>query len=255
MGRLKLVLWASCAVLEETMLDSNTKIADPSRRWGMSNRLSQIGQGIAGASSMGVGFLTPFLRRHRTTWGATPREIAGELPGDGLMSDPKWQFTQAISIDAPTEKVWPWLAQIGQGRGGFYSYETLENLVGCDIHNADRVSPEYQGLRPGDSVKLHPKVAMPVAAVEPGKAIVLDYDSRTGYAKDSPTRQKDYFQSTWLFCVQPKDDGSSRLIARFRIGYNRSLRNKIAYRYFMEPISTTMQRQMLRGIKNRVEAA
>jgi hypothetical protein len=64
------------------------------------------------------------------------------LPGDDLVPDPGYEHTR--DVRAPAEEVWPWLAQIGQGRGGFYSYEWLENLAGCDIHNADEIRPEWQ---------------------------------------------------------------------------------------------------------------
>lgn len=150
-------------------------------------------------------------------------------------------------------KVWPWLVQMGQGRGGFYSYEWLENLVGCDIHNADRIIPECQRLEVGDGILLHPKVPFPVALIEPGRVIVLHYDTRTGLAPIPGTRSFDYFESSWLFFLDAEDDKSTRLISRFRIDYSPGLRNKVSYRCFMEPISSTMQRKMLSGIKERVE--
>ncbi len=81
--------------------------------------------------------------------------------------------TRAISVAVAADDVWPWIAQLGQGRGGFYSYDFLENLVGCDMHNADRVVPEWQSIAVGDDVRLHPDVALRVAAVDPGTALVL----------------------------------------------------------------------------------
>jgi hypothetical protein len=102
----------------------------------MSTKLQRLGQGISGASLMAFAFVTPFLRRHRTSWGATRKEASETLPGDELTTEPKWQYTQSITVQAPAEQVWLWLVQIGQGRGGFYSYEILENMVGCGIRNA-----------------------------------------------------------------------------------------------------------------------
>jgi hypothetical protein len=81
--------------------------------------------------------------------------------------------TRAITVHAPAAQVWPWIAQLGQGRGGFYSYDTLENLVGCDIHSADRIVPQWQDLKVGDQVKLHPEVGLGVAVVEQGRVLVL----------------------------------------------------------------------------------
>lgn len=79
------------------------------------------------------------------------------MPCDELVEHPKLNATHAITIDAPASAVWPWLVQMGQTRGGFYSYAWLENLVGCHMHNADQIHPEWQDLKVGDQVWLHPK--------------------------------------------------------------------------------------------------
>src|SRR5215207_10405172 len=99
--------------------------------------------------------LGPVLHRWRTRWGATPEEIRRPLLGDVLVSSPDWSYTHAITIDAPRSAVWPWLLQLGQGRGGFYSYEALENLIGCDIHNVPELRPALQDLHEGDVVRMH----------------------------------------------------------------------------------------------------
>jgi hypothetical protein len=89
---------------------------------------------------------------------ATDDEVQQPLPGDELAPPhPKLNTTHAITIHAPAVDVWPWLVQIGQDRGGFYSYTWLENLVGCHMRNADRLRPAWQRLAVGDSVWLHPK--------------------------------------------------------------------------------------------------
>jgi hypothetical protein len=221
----------------------------------MNKKLTNVGEGIAGAFLMAIALITPFLRSWRTKWGATEKEVNGSLPGDDIIAHPKWQYTQAITIGVSAQKVWPWLVQIGQGRGGFYSYQALENLVGCNIHNADRIIPEFQRLEAGDNVLLHPKVPFPVALVEPGRAIVLHYDTRTGLTPIPGTKPIDYFESTWLFFLNAGEGNSTRLISRFRIDYSLSIRNKISYGYFVEPVSSTMQQQMLRGIKKRAEVS
>jgi hypothetical protein len=107
-------------------------------------------------------------------WGATDAEGEGVLPGDELVPEPKHHDTHAITIHAPIAQVWPWLVQVGQGKGGFYSYAWLENLAGCHLHNADTIVPEYQTLKAGDTVRLHPS-APPLTAVivEPHRSIVL----------------------------------------------------------------------------------
>jgi hypothetical protein len=131
----------------------------------------------------------------------------------------------------------------------------LEKLLSCNIHNADRIIPEFQHLEAGENILLHPKIPVPVTLVEPGHAIVLHYDTRAGLTPIPGTKTVDYFESTWLFYIGNKDENTVRLISRFRIDYSHSMRNKISYGYFVEPISSTMQQKMLRGIKKRAEAA
>ena len=84
------------------------------------------------------------------------------LPDDELIAAPDLTATGAITVRAPAGEVWPWVAQLGQGRGAFYSYDFLENLAGYDIHSADRVA-EWQDIKTGDEVRLHPDVALGVA--------------------------------------------------------------------------------------------
>jgi hypothetical protein len=218
-----------------------------------------VAEGIEGALLIGANLiLWPLLRRWRLGWGATEDEIRRTLPGDELVPQPKWLYTQAITIRAPAGQVWPWLAQMGQGRGGFYSYEWLENLVGCDIHNADRIIPEFQNLQVGDGVRLAPQMPdFPVVIVEPCRAIVLHGDTRLGSVPVPASSAKgDYFATTWGFYLVPRDDDATKLIARFRSDYNDKFANAMMYGPpLVEPISCVMQRKMLLGIKQRVETA
>jgi hypothetical protein len=86
------------------------------------------------------------IRPWHLHWGAEPGDEQRELPGDELLPRDGTQVLHAVTIDAPAEEVWPWLAQLGQDRGGFYSYEWLENLAGCEMKNADRVHGVPRGL-------------------------------------------------------------------------------------------------------------
>ena len=90
--------------------------------------------------------------RWMARWGATDQESDGSLPGDDLIANPDLIATRAITIAPRAERVWPWVVQLGQGRGGFYSYDWLENLVGCDIHSADRIVPQWQAVTVGAQV-------------------------------------------------------------------------------------------------------
>ena len=92
------------------------------------------------------------LRPWALHWGATHLDRIAVLSGDALSPYALAVVTHAVNIDAPAEAVWRWLVQIGQDRGGFYSYTFLENLVGCDMRNTFRIVPEWQQRAIGDTV-------------------------------------------------------------------------------------------------------
>jgi hypothetical protein len=196
-----------------------------------------------------------WLRPWHLRWGATEAEVRRALPGDELVANPRLSATHAITIHAPVAEVWPWLAQIGQGRGGFYSYTWIENLLGCDIHNADRVHPEWQNLKAGDLILLHPKVPpIPAVIVDPGRVIVLHGDTRQELDSNL-VKPRDYLATTWGFYLEPVDEHTTRLIERFRSDYNPTPMNTFFNRVILEPGSFIMERKMLLGIKERAEGA
>jgi hypothetical protein len=144
------------------------------------------------------------------------------------------------------DQVWPWIAQLGQGRGGFYSYDALENLVGCDIHSADRVVPEWQDLKVGDQVKLAPEVGVGVTVVEPGRALML----RGGVPMGAVPPPYDF---TWAFVLREQPDGTTRLLVRERYAYTQRWAP-----FLVEPVAVVafvMSQRMLRGIRDRAEWA
>ena len=219
-----------------------------------------ITEGIVGAFLIITALVTPFLRRSRARWGATNVEVGRSLPGDDLVSNPKGGWTHAITIRVPAAEVWPWLLQIGQGRGGFYSYELLENLVGCDIHNADRIIPEFQHLSVGDSVRLHPKMSgLPVAILEPRRALVLHatINMATGSTVELGDKMPaKYLNVSWMWFLEEINEKTTRLSTRWRYDYNPSFVNRLAYGpLFVEPIGSVMDRKMLLSIKQWAEAA
>jgi hypothetical protein len=183
-------------------------------------------------------------RSRQLRWGATDQEPDGPLPGDDLIVNPGLSATRAITVRASADRVWPWIAQLGQGRGGFYSYDFLENLVGCDIHSADRIVPEWQDVAVGDEVKLHPEVGLEVAALEPGRSLVLHGAVPMGNVAPP-------YDSTWAFVLREQPDGTTRLLERERYAYIRRWAALL-----VEPvavISFVMSQRMLRGIKDRAE--
>jgi hypothetical protein len=191
-----------------------------------------------------AGLLYGVVARPRINqWGATDQEHRATWPGDRLLARPDYVWTNAVTIERPAEQVWPWLVQLGQGRGGLYSYDWLENLVGCDIHSADRILPQFQQpLRVGDRVIRMAQYApsTPVALFEPGRALVLGgvNDSDADLAAGRPT-------STWAFIVHPVDNNKTRLLIRSR-GSSRMGR-------VQGPIQFVMQRRAMVGIKQRAE--
>lgn len=222
-------------------------------------KLKYIREGIEGAFFIAVALLTPFLQSRRARWGATDGEVRRPLPGDALVPDSKGGYTHAITINATADNVWPWLVQLGQGRGGFYSYELLENLAGCNMHNADQIIPEFQHLRVGDNVLMHPTNGSPyvVAAIETCRALILQLrvDTQTGNAIDLTDPLPDeYHNGSWVFFLDEQDEGTTRLISRSRNAITASFGNKLFYG-FLGPVSTIMDRKMLLGIKQRAEAA
>jgi hypothetical protein len=105
---------------------------------------------IRGLAAFGAGATWAYLaavRPWHLSWGATAEEARRPMPGDDEVPRAALDATRAVTIAAPPEAVWPWLVQMGQGRGGFYTYAWLENLGGMDIHNADRIVPSGNSSR------------------------------------------------------------------------------------------------------------
>jgi hypothetical protein len=182
------------------------------------------------------------VRPWHLQWGATQEEFDRALLGDEWTPEPTDTATHAITIQAPISAVWPWLVQVGQDKGGFYSYTWLENLVGCHMHNADRILPEFQTLKVGDKVWLHPKAPpLPVLFVEPERALVL------GSNTDEP--------GTWGFYLQEISPDFTRLLIRSRTQRKPGALRWLGHYALFEPAHFVMERKMLLGIKQRVEAA
>jgi hypothetical protein len=192
----------------------------------------------------------PLSRRWYNCWGASETECLAVLPGDEIVAAPRLAYTRAVTIDAPPAAVWPWLVQIGQGRGGLYSYDGLENLVGCDIHSATRILPEHQQLAVGDQILFGPaEKGFPgqvVIAILPERAIVM--------CGLNPTTRSAERSATWVLALNELADGRTRLLVRGHNGYAPTLGNHLLW-HLVEPIAFVMERQMLRGLKARVEDA
>ena len=178
-------------------------------------------------------------------WGSTPAEIRAALPGDDPALRVTYQIQHAVTIRAVPERVWPWLVQLGENRGGFYSYAALERLLGLDVRNADRIHPEWQHLAVGDTVfathvgwmRLHRRLGWRVTMVRPDTVLVLE---------------------KWgAFVLVPLGRDSTRLIVRTRGGGADELASVVLAPFgflVFEPLHFVMQREMLLTLKARAEA-
>jgi hypothetical protein len=201
-------------------------------------RMSRRALQLAGSAALVLALALLYrmqLRRPILTWGATDAEAGARLPGDELLEDADGVATRAITIDAPPSAVWPWIAQMGPSpRGGAYTYDWIENLLGLNMHSADRVLPEYQQPQVGDGFGYGTN-QMSFRLVEPEQ--VLATQSADG-------------NWVWTFVLR-EQDGRTRLISRnrFRLPTARARIGMLP----MEPASLVMERKMLHGIKQRAE--
>ena len=195
------------------------------------------------------------LRPRHLRWGATDNEVDRILPGDELVPNPRLKATHAITVQAPPNKVWTWLVQLGQGRGGFYSYDWIENMMGLDIHTANCILPEFQTLEVGEFIPLAPDgFGIPVALVELERALVLHGDTRQPGAGEAPVlKPGDCFAVSWGFYLFERPGGTTRLVERWQADWNPAFHNNLFYRVFLEPGAFIMERKMLLGIKERAE--
>jgi hypothetical protein len=203
------------------------------------------GLAVTGLPALFYGAIRPWYLR----WGASEADLARPLPCDDWVPHPRMTSTMAISIDAPTERVWPWLVQVGDPpRAGYYSYTWLERLAGLRIENAGRILPEFQEVQVGDV--LDKNGTMTVRAVEPGRSLVL-----------GPPESFEIVKCTWAFLLHPENGGTTRLITRVHAdwSYRRILaeQNALAWPMWLliEPGAFIMTRKMLMEIRRLAEAS
>jgi hypothetical protein len=209
-------------------------------------QMSRLIESISGATQIaGHLLLYPLLSGWRRRWGTMESERTLRLPGDELVPEPDWSYNHAVSIGAPRAAVWPWLVQVGQGRGGFYSYDGLENLAGCQIRNVLEIRPELQQLQVGDRIVLHGRSGFgpEVVRLEPERALVLG----------GPPNEKGS-QATWAFHLLERRNGTTRLLERGRGVAGQGLGEKLGFGpYLMDPVGFVMSKKMLRTIKQLAE--
>ncbi len=192
--------------------------------------------GLALLGGIVVAALMPWMDRY----GASEPELIASYPGDELIVSPAIMYTRAITIAAPPEHIYPWIIQMGAERGGMYSYAWFEtNILRCELINADRIHEEWQGLKPGDPVKMCPgnwgPVPYEVASLEPNRSVVLGHQENGNWL------------DTWQFTLVPQNDGSTRLVVR-----SRDLKTGALWA-MIRPGEFIMEHGMLNGIRQRAE--
>ena len=198
---------------------------------------------LLGAGVVALGLLVAYVALFRPwqhRWDATPAERALPLPGDSIVTNPVHLTTRAITIAAPPELVWPWLVQIGYGRGGLYSYDRLDRWFGVlDRPSADSILPQFQKLRAGDTIPIGSGPGWPVGLLDLRRTLLLDI------------REGDV-HVTWLFALLPRGRDSTRLITRVRASARLTPWRR-AQLLLLDPTEFLMVRRMLLGLKTRAE--
>ena len=201
-----------------------------------------------------------------STWGVIPIEGELTLPGDDLVPDVTMSDTRGITIDAPPSAVWPWLLQLGFGRGGWYSYDAMD----MQGRSADTILPGHQALAVGDIVPTDPNGGFEVKALEPERALVLfvnseivarrtdgariDAVSTPGLAASGRFMQASMppeFAVSWAIVLQPLDGGRTRLIERVRASYGASTRGARAFGPMLAFGVFLMTRRQMLGLAER----
>jgi hypothetical protein len=199
---------------------------------------SILGAGIAIALATSYWLaIRPWL----LTWGATKSEIAAPMTGDEMISHPTQVSTRAVTIKAQAEDVWSWLVQMGYQRGGLYTYDWIDRLMGAlDRPSAERILPEFQQLEVGDVIPIGNGPDWPVIDLEPNRFLLVRI-------------QAPGMEYTWAWVLDELDESHTRLVLRIRSRLTKPL--LVLLFHLTDPGSFLMTRQHLLGIKRRAEVA
>jgi hypothetical protein len=208
-------------------------------------------------------------RRRFTTWGVDPLERELPLPGDDLVPEPTTSDTRGLTIEAPPSAVWPWLVQLGYGRGGWYSYDAMD-MKG---KSTDAILPEFQTLAVGDTVPTDPKGGFEAKVVEPEHALVLFIDQEIAARRMATQAEGDAstpaglaasgrfmqasvppeFAVSWAIVLQPLEGGRTRLIERVRAHFVSPTPGTKAFGPMLGFGVFVMTRRQMLGLADRAE--
>lgn len=215
--------------------------------------------------------------RYAREWGVDVDEASADLLGDDLVVDPDRVMTHGITIEAAPSDVWPWLMQMGYGRGGWYSYDAVD-MRG---RSADSITPALQAFGVGDVVPTHPDGGFLVRYLEPERALVLSMDTALARAQADAAKARRLggggedatpanlraagsfmsgsglteFGASWAFVLRDLGDGRTRLVERFRVRVDAepSPGSRIGLPFLGFGVFVMLRRQLL-GIRERAEA-
>lgn len=206
---------------------------------------------LCGVLALSLGVLLTLIRPWYNTWGSTPEELATPLPGAALAPGPVRE-TRVIAVAAPADQVFAWVAQLGQDRAGFYSYELLEDLAGCEMPSLRQLDPALQHWSVGSKLWMYPRDELDgmghatLIYHEPGRALVFGTHTPYDPPGSAPT-------GSWSFVVVPTGSESSRLITRASGRAMPTLLGMAVDRTVFEPVHFAMERRMLEGIRGLAE--
>jgi hypothetical protein len=181
-------------------------------------------------------------------WGAATEEVTAAMPGDEVVPGAQFNATRAITVNARPEEVWPWMMQLGYGRGGFYTYDLIDN---GGVPSADRIIGQYQDVKAGDLIPMFHQshglaIAYQVDAFRRNEWMLWVHRPRAGEAPDS----------TWSWTLTVLPGGRTRLVTRMKQDYRwQAFRLATFNLILMEFGDFAMERRMLKGIKARAESA
>ena len=222
---------------------------------------------VGAVASLAITYMV-VLRPRIKAWGVDPIETEAALAGDELIAEPMATETRGVTIDAPVSQVWPWLVQMGFGRAGWYSFESMDRRY----KSADAILPEFQKLEPGEIMPIYQGGGFEVRTVNPEHALVLYTDSSimnrqaqaapdaeptNGEASKSKStmsmRMGGDFSASWAFILNPTPDGQTRLVERFRVKATGNMPANALMQELMSTGIVLMARKQMLGIKDRAE--
>ena len=193
-------------------------------------------------------FYFTWLREYQMNWGATAEDVGRYMVGDELHENPRFDATRAVEINATPEQIWPWIVQMGYSKGGFYGFDKLDN---GGIPSAERIIPEYQNLKVGDSIpsgeytrgerKGELFYLLEVVEMEPHESMLWVF-------LGTP-----WMGATWSWDLYRVDDEHTILVSRLRQSYTFDSFEAVIAWSFIDTIEILMMRTTLLGIKQRAE--